>query len=39
MDQEELEGKIVIGEFVERKRATLVENVYAIMKEAQRNGK
>jgi 2-oxoglutarate ferredoxin oxidoreductase subunit beta len=39
MDQEELEGKIVIGEFVERKRATLVENVYAIMKEAQENGK
>jgi 2-oxoglutarate ferredoxin oxidoreductase subunit beta len=34
MSEVELEKKIVIGEFVERRRLTLVESVYAILKEA-----
>ncbi len=36
MSDEELENKIVVGEFVERKRLTLVESVYAVLKEAAR---
>jgi len=39
MSGKELEGRIVVGEFVERKRPTLVENVYAMLKEAQLNAK
>lgn len=39
MSQDELEGKIVIGEFIQRKRPTLVEAVYSILKEVQKNGK
>jgi 2-oxoglutarate ferredoxin oxidoreductase subunit beta len=39
MSEEDLEGKIVVGEFVERKCPTLVENVYALLKEAQKSGK
>ncbi|MDH7478323.1 MAG: thiamine pyrophosphate-dependent enzyme [Candidatus Bathyarchaeota archaeon] len=39
MSEENLEGKIVVGEFVERRRPTLVENVYALLKEAQKSGK
>ena len=38
MSREELEAKIVIGEFVSRKRPTLVETVYAMIKEAKGNG-
>jgi 2-oxoglutarate ferredoxin oxidoreductase subunit beta len=34
MSEEELEGKIVVGEFVAARRTTLVEAVYAMMKEA-----
>jgi 2-oxoglutarate ferredoxin oxidoreductase subunit beta len=34
MSEEELETKIVVGEFVKRKRPTLVEAVYAMIKEA-----
>jgi len=37
MREAELERKIVIGEIVERKRPTLVENVYAMLKEVQKN--
>jgi 2-oxoglutarate ferredoxin oxidoreductase subunit beta len=35
MSGDELKKKIVVGEFVERKRPTLVENVYAMLKEVQ----
>jgi len=38
MSEEELETKIVVGEFVKRKRPTLVENVYAMIKEAKTSG-
>jgi 2-oxoglutarate ferredoxin oxidoreductase subunit beta len=37
MSPEELEAKIVIGEFVSRRRPTLVETVYAMIKEAKEN--
>jgi len=37
MSDAELEKKIIIGEFVQRKRPTLVESVYAILKEVQKN--
>lgn len=39
MSEEELEKKIVIGEFVQRKRPTLVETVYAMLKEVQASAK
>ena len=35
-DEEELAGKIVVGEFAQRQRTTLVETVYNTIKEAQR---
>jgi len=35
MNEKELEGKIVIGKFVERRRPTIVENIYAVIREAQ----
>ncbi|MEM3874595.1 MAG: thiamine pyrophosphate-dependent enzyme [Candidatus Bathyarchaeia archaeon] len=35
--EEELEGKIVVGEFIHRRRLTLVESVYAVLKEAQKD--
>jgi len=38
MSEEELETKIVIGEFVKRKRPTLVDTVYAMIKEAKTSG-
>jgi len=38
MSQDELERKIVIGEFVHKERPTLVETVYAVMKEARTSG-
>jgi len=38
MSEEELEEKIVIGEFVKRERPTLVETVYAVIKEAKASG-
>ena len=38
MSEEELESKIVVGEFVKRKRPTLVETVYAVIKEAKTSG-
>jgi 2-oxoglutarate ferredoxin oxidoreductase subunit beta len=38
MSPEELEGKIVVGEFVSRRRPTLVEAVYAMIKEAKESG-
>jgi 2-oxoglutarate ferredoxin oxidoreductase subunit beta len=37
MNQEELESRIVVGEFIVRKRPTLTETVYAMMKEAKKN--
>jgi 2-oxoglutarate ferredoxin oxidoreductase subunit beta len=37
MSEAELEKKIVIGEYVQRKRSTLVETVYAILKEVRKN--
>jgi 2-oxoglutarate ferredoxin oxidoreductase subunit beta len=39
MSQERLETKIVVGEFVSRKRPTLVETVYAMIKEAKASAK
>jgi 2-oxoglutarate ferredoxin oxidoreductase subunit beta len=38
MSAEELEAKIIVGEFVSRRRPTLVETVYAMIKEAKENG-
>ncbi|MGD8546127.1 MAG: thiamine pyrophosphate-dependent enzyme [Candidatus Bathyarchaeota archaeon] len=37
IDEEELEGRIVIGEFVQRKLPTLDENLYMMMQEVKRN--
>ncbi len=37
MSETKLEKKIVIGEFVQRKRTTLVESVYTMLKEVQKN--
>ena len=37
LSERELEKRVVVGEFVERKRPTVVENVYAVIKEAQVN--
>lgn len=37
MSEEDLEGRIVIGEFVNRRRPTLVETVYATLKEKETN--
>lgn len=39
MSQEELEGKIIVGEFIQRRRTTLGEAVYAMIKEAQQDEK
>jgi 2-oxoglutarate ferredoxin oxidoreductase subunit beta len=39
MSPEELERKIVVGEFVSKRRPTLVEAVYAVIKEAKESGK
>lgn len=38
MTEEELEGRIVVGEFVCRERPTLVEMIYHMMKEAKESG-
>jgi 2-oxoglutarate ferredoxin oxidoreductase subunit beta len=38
MTEEELERRIVVGEFVHRERPTLVETVYAVIKEAKASG-
>jgi 2-oxoglutarate ferredoxin oxidoreductase subunit beta len=38
MSPEELEGKIVVGELVSRRRPTLVEAVYAMIEEAKESG-
>jgi len=38
MNDEELEKKIVVGEFVNRKRPTLVETVYSVLEEAKKSG-
>ena len=38
MNDEELEKKIVVGEFVNRKRPTLVETVYLVLEEAKKSG-
>jgi 2-oxoglutarate ferredoxin oxidoreductase subunit beta len=38
MSEEELERKIVVGEFVHRERPTLVETVYAVIEEAKASG-
>ncbi|MBS7621761.1 2-oxoacid:ferredoxin oxidoreductase subunit beta, partial [Candidatus Bathyarchaeota archaeon] len=37
MGKGELESKIVVGEFIQRRRLTLVESVYAVLREAQKN--
>ncbi len=39
MSQEELEGKIIIGEFIQRRRTTLGEAVYAMIKGVQQDEK
>jgi 2-oxoglutarate ferredoxin oxidoreductase subunit beta len=39
MNEEEVEKRIVIGEFVQRQRSTLVESVYKIIEEAQKTAK
>jgi len=39
MSEEELGTKIVVGEFIKRKRPTLVETVYAMIKEAKTSDK
>lgn len=39
MSEKELKRRIVIGEFVQRRRPTIIENIYAMIKEAQMNGK
>jgi 2-oxoglutarate ferredoxin oxidoreductase subunit beta len=39
LSQEELETKIVVGEFVHRERPTLVETVYAVIEEAKKSDK
>lgn len=39
MTPQQLEGKIVIGELISERRTTLVEAVYAMMKEAKQNAK
>ena len=39
MSEAELQGKIVVGEFVKRKRPTLVETVYATIEGAKASGK
>jgi 2-oxoglutarate ferredoxin oxidoreductase subunit beta len=36
MTEEELAGKIVVGEFIQREQATLVENAYKTIEEAQK---
>ena len=36
MTEEALRGKIVVGEFVQRQRSTLVENIYKAIEEAQK---
>jgi len=38
LSEEELEGKIVVGEFVRRERPTLVETVYEVLRRAKRSG-
>jgi len=38
MNDEELEKKIAVGEFVNRKRPTLVETVYSVLEEAKKSG-
>jgi 2-oxoglutarate ferredoxin oxidoreductase subunit beta len=39
MSEKELERRIVIGEFVQKRRPTIVENFYAMIKEAQMNAR
>ena len=40
LNEEDLTGKIIVGEFVQRQRPTLVENIYKTIEEAQKeNGK
>jgi 2-oxoglutarate ferredoxin oxidoreductase subunit beta len=36
MSEKDLNGKIVVGEFVQRKRPTLVKTIYQSIKEAQK---
>ncbi|MBS7647043.1 MAG: thiamine pyrophosphate-dependent enzyme [Candidatus Bathyarchaeia archaeon] len=38
LSEEDLKTKIVVGEFVHRQRPTLIETIYAIVKEAQEGG-
>ncbi|MEM1589183.1 MAG: thiamine pyrophosphate-dependent enzyme [Candidatus Bathyarchaeia archaeon] len=38
LSEEDLAAKIVVGEFVERSKPTLTENVYAMIREAQKIG-
>jgi len=37
MSKKELERRIVIGEFVQERRPTIVETIYAMIREAQTN--
>ena len=36
MSEEELKGKIVVGEYVHREKPTLTDNIYNVVKEAQK---
>jgi 2-oxoglutarate ferredoxin oxidoreductase subunit beta len=37
MTEKELEGKIIVGEYVCREKPTLTDNLYRILEEVQRN--
>jgi 2-oxoglutarate ferredoxin oxidoreductase subunit beta len=39
MSEKDLEGKIIVGEFVRRELPTYIENVYAVMREARKSVK
>jgi 2-oxoglutarate ferredoxin oxidoreductase subunit beta len=36
MSEAELKGKIVVGEYVHREKPTLTDNIYSVVKEAQK---
>jgi len=36
LNEEDLTGKIIVGEFVQRQRPTLVETIYKTIEEAQK---
>ncbi|MEM3596984.1 MAG: thiamine pyrophosphate-dependent enzyme [Candidatus Bathyarchaeia archaeon] len=38
LSERELSGKIVVGEFIQRKKPTLIENIYKTIEEAKKHG-